>query len=377
MIGRFISQDFGIIPNLNNFTKNEPNATFTLSNGYLRIVNAGSGGFDNWITFDAYGSCQFEEFEPAIIVIPRDDGSQSNDYGVSIGLKNTNTTTSVMYQGFLELDSSASKGKVQIYKDGVAVGSKSAGLSFNYGDEILLTFNRNLLTYTVTALNLSSTSGTNAVSISFSVSQLTTSDTTNTCGKPCIWSNGGTQDIKFLTVDSKEMFQPDYVTIGDSILDGDCTNGVYNRIPDKAFDGTITTFLVSASMGNKTNEIVECLPELKMIRPKKGYIFMFGANDVVAGISQSVREKNYKFVRDELSKIAPVIHCYATPRNSTDLTSWNTFISNGFPSDKIITATWTDLKDAGTGLNSAFSADGTHLNIYGSYTGGKSIYNNL
>lgn len=372
VLDTLISQDFTTMGNLNDYTAVTPASTMVLTGGYLRFTNAGSGGFANYLRYDAYGSTQLEKFELETIIIPRNLTASS--FGASIGIISTNTTAVVSFQGFLELDSSANNGKVRIYKNGSAISLMSSALVYSLGDRIRLHFKRTYFTFVLTAYNMETGL---SVSTSYTTSQSVTSDTPNTTGKPCLWSQGGIQDISGLWMRSETNKNVNILYIGNSITEGFSATTLPARYLEIVMANSTKIYSVYACVGSKTADILACMNEITLINAQYN-IFMFGGNDVASGVSAPVYQSNYTSVRNTLvttnGKI--VIHCFATPRNAFDMSAvLNPFILSTFTLDQVIQGTYYNLKDSsGFGLDPLFDiGDGTHPNNTGHLVAGNTI----
>lgn len=115
------------------------------------------------------------------------------------------------------------------------------------------------------------------------------------------------------------------------------------------------------------SEVLARVGETIAIKPKAA-LLMIGGNDILFDGSLTTTTKNeYISIRDQLVAAGiSVIHCYPTPRTSTDISALKIWIdtSSAFRSD-IKIDTYTPLLGTGTTLNTKYDADGTHPNDAG------------
>lgn len=362
-LGEFINQDFTTLGALGDYTIVNPASTISLSGGYLRLENnPGSGGFGNYIQYDAWGSSSLRKFVYEWLVIPRNTTLTS--YGVSAGIISTNANATVSVSGFFGLYTGG--GPVQIYINGAAVGSASGNLSYNLGDRIRLIFERDELTYTITAINTDN--GNASVTTNHTVSSSDIGNAVNTVGKPVLYSNGGTQDIEYFLASSNEWKNADLLIEGDSIAysySATTLGASYSH----SFESSRATskIAIHATPGDKTQDVLNTMNELLMLNPKN-VLLVIGGNDILFAVSAPTYEANYLSIVNQLVANGTTVYlAYNTPRTATDIRAINTYIASGtFSAYTKIPEFFDDLLDGVYNLAPAYdSGDGTHPNNAG------------
>lgn len=358
--GELFNFDFTTASDLGDFTITNPASTWALSGGYLRITNnPGAGGFGNHARYNGYGATHLNNYTIETVIIPQNRVATS--YGLTLAMKSVNSTSVVDIQCFFECDSSF-PGRMIIYRNGASKATSAGNLAFSVGDRIKLTMTQSFLQVTFTAENLT-TPATKSVSYTFS--QTNTSDTSYTTAKPAFYSNGGIHDVEYLKYSTTEYKNAKLLCLGNSITMGYSATTQANSWYQQLVSGKPRTYVNLSNPSSKTAEDLQLFNELSILNPEF-VMLMIAGNDVSGGIPQATYEANYNSIVSQLrSQGATIIHCYAPPRDATNMTTLNNFIATFSPSDLVID-TFTPLKGAGTDLAAAYdNGDGTHLNNAG------------
>lgn len=353
-LGLLINNDFSTLQSLSDYT-NSGSGSFTLSGGYLRTsIAAGSADYLRNLT---YGYCNLRQWEMEAVFIPQ---TKAANTGVSIGIGlgvagalahrlhfNTNTTDTT---------------RLKIFRRNIELVATGDSFTFSIGDRIKIRFVKSDLTYTAYVSNL--TTGSAEINCAHTVLSSTTTNATNVPGQFHIATIGGTQDWEYFRISSTEKKNVDYGFVGDSITytySSDTFAGAWQRslmsnYPLRTYTNLASPSAVTISVG---------LQEALLVNART-YIIMVGGNDVANGDPQATIEDNYHIVRNTLaSNGARIIHCKATPRDATNMTTFNTFLDTmtTIYGDLVIN-TFTPLA-SGTTLAAAYDADGTHPNQAG------------
>ncbi len=371
-LGTLITQDFTTMTTLNDYTITSPGSTWALSGGFLHITNtSGAGGFANTMQYNTYGSSNLMDYAYECVFRPQD--KVANGFGLTIGNINTNLLSGSVWRGLFNTSSGVNSGKITIYFNTTAKAATTVALAWSVGDRIKLNFSKTDFTFTFTATNL--TAG-GSKTVSYTASQSTTTETIDTTRKPCLFSNGGTQDVEYFTYSSPDYKNPRIAFFGDSITAGYDASSVPNRWVNQLNIAGSRLYTNSGSPSTYTAAILQCINEMMLINPEYA-ICMFGGNDVALSVSPAAYKANYTNIINQLkANGCKVIHCLATPRNAFDMSAvLNPFIQT-FSGD-IIIDTFTPLKN-GTALASAYdSGDGTHPNDAGHALIGQSVLNTI
>lgn len=174
---------------------------------------------------------------------------------------------------------------------------------------------------------------------------------------------GGDWTITEWTVDCTDRRYVKALFIGDSITHGLYATDLSTRWPVQVAP-RFGSYAISAGSGDVTQRVIDKIGFIAAYRANHVFL-MIGGNDVLFGVAQATYEANYTSIRNQLqANGSKITHCLATPRDDTNMTTLNTFIS-GFTSDTVVD-TFTPLKGAGTDLAAAYdSGDGVHPNQAG------------
>lgn len=358
LIGDLFNKDFTTMGNLSEFTEVSPNGAFTLTGGYLNVTNSGSATFDDYLYYNTYGTTFLENYTIETVVIPRNFNSSS--YGISVGIFRTASQyNSNVYKAFLRMDSGGKgivyfiRGEGNVYS---FVATSGSSVSYSVGDRIKLTLTRNKHTYTCTATNLT-------VASTASVTYTLDPNTEFTCaiGKPCIFSEGGTQDIEYLKYSSASYKNVDTAFFGDSITMQYGTTVLGNRYADLVMSGSSKSYTLCYAVGSTIQEIYSCINEMSLINPKYAVICV-GSNDQLGGVPASTSKTYLENIINNLPVTTTKVLNYLIPCTTINPTTYNAMIDT-------LTASPVDLTSAlGTGgLPNAtyYKADLVHPNNSG------------
>lgn len=174
---------------------------------------------------------------------------------------------------------------------------------------------------------------------------------------------GGDWTITEWTVDCTDRRYVKALFVGDSITHGLTATNLSTRWPVQVAE-RFGSHSISAGAGDVTQRVVDKIGFLIAYRANHVFL-MIGGNDILFGVASGTWQANYTSIRNQFKAAgAKITHCLATPRDATNMTTLNTFIS-GFTSDTVVD-TFTPLKGAGTDLAAAYdSGDGVHPNQAG------------
>lgn len=353
-LGFLINDDFTTLSSLSDYT-NSGSGTFALQNGYLRASIA-AGSLDYLRNTD-YGYCNLRQWEIEAVFIPQ---SKAANTGVSIGI-GLGVAGALAHRLFFNTNTTDTT-RLKIFRRNVELVATGDSFTFSTGDRIKVRFVKSDLTYTAYVSNL--TTGSAEISCTYTVVSSNTTNATNVPGQFHIATIGGTQDWEYFRTSSTEKKNVDYGFIGDSITytySSDTFAQGWQRLlmanfPTKTYTNLASPSAVTTSVG---------LPEALLVHART-YIMMIGGNDELNGVDPAVYQAEYKNIRNTLAaQGSRIIHCLATPRDATDMTTLNTFISTmtALYGDIVIN-TFTPLA-SGTTLAAAYDRDGTHPNQAG------------
>ena len=355
-------QQYSAVASLASYTVVNPTSTWTLANGVLESRNpTGAGAYADYIQYNSYvtnlsQSVQTYRFKAVT--------QNALSIGPAIGWNTINAVSNTSIRGICFLLTGALLGFVRLERNGITKAISAGSCNPVANDIIELQLSCDNLVYTLTATNYGASGlvqvGQSSCTYTFS-SQLTT-DTPNDAAKPIFYNNGGSQDVYSWTLTSNSYRNPKYAFIGDSITFAYSATTFSKGWP-RMFMNYKSPNLKStllAKVGNRTDEIIAGINEVINVGADT-YIFMLGGNDISGGATPAATLTKYLSILAKLPARSNVVNCLATPRNGTDMTAWNALLQATLNT----VDTFTPLLGAGTGLNAAYSYDGTHLNDAG------------
>lgn len=373
-IGSYIDKDYTTASDLTDHTVSTTTSTIGLISSKLNMTG-GNGSFDNFIQVDAQDgrstvTCLYK-WEQVVQFTAVDKVAGG---GVGVGIeKYTGGDRGVI--GVLHLTTGANNGKISLYYNGgTLISTSSAALTWVAGDEIKITSSRVDNVWTVTAENLT-TPDTVSNTYTFLFTQAS-SIFNHRQGYFSIYNIGGQQDVTVNTVTSNQLKNVEYLVIGDSIAYGTYAGSEQNRFWKQL--STLKEVEPLAGGGTQTSEIVAQLDEINLIRPKNA-IIMIGGNDIFFSVPDATWKANLDTIRLSLKANGTnIIWCHNTPRDATDITAINSYITTNYTTDTIISKTFDDFSDGSTGMGAAFnSGDDVHPGGWGNFMLNRTIGSEL
>ncbi len=301
----------------------------------------------------------------AVIVI---DSLRSTSIGPSIGFRSINPFTSGAYTHDVELrlvtgSAATNSGKLTIYgKTGNATIVSDSGRTANGGDTVVMRFDRDKLSYTGRAENL-----TQDWKLQVKVTTTPAGSPFNVHNRSKVAFNpggGGYRVISFKYV-LKVPIQPEDAFCGNSITQRQGADSVGQGYVSLV--GSPENNMVFGGGADGISETYASVGEMMAAKPKRMFM-MIGGNDILFDGSWTTTSKNeYIATRDSLVRAGiEVIHLLPTPRTATDVSALKNWLDTltAFRSDRKID-TWTPLLGSGTSLATKYDKDGTHPNSAG------------
>lgn len=364
-IGEYLNTNFS---SLTGWTDSSTNATFTPGVGGLAVSGGiGTTWVDDLLTYDL--PIGFEEFEFIVEFTMTTRGSiafgmdsvQKVSTGGGNGLNRSFIGACAYSTGnYYAQVVSFAEGKYSV----ATAYAQSAGSAISDGDSMRVTFSR-------TDYNLYTCFIENLTKATTQTAQYRQSYPTllvpNVIAHPSVHAIGGAQTVTSYVVNSNSYKNIRALFVGDSITQAYYVNGVTQgslRYPARTFDGSTKRYEVCAGGNHFCDDILEAIESYKLMNPEY-FFMMIGGNNVLDGTSTAVYYPQYQSIRDQMvAHGSIVVHLLATPRDATDMTTFNSWISSTFSGD-IVVDTNTPLRDGGTGLAAPFDLDGTHPNQAG------------
>jgi len=359
VVGNYFSNDFTTLANLAAFSITNPNSTWALSGGYLRMTRADvAAGFTDFANYNTFGSVNSKYWTASLdFYIKRLDATSS---GIGFGFISdcaNSSTDNVRVD--LNCTTAGTKGTLSLRVNGVTTAATTK-LTFALNDKVKLTITRNKNRFTVTAQNLTTLMSTAPVAEYTTItSRLAATGWSPTQLKPQIYNLGGTYDVIRQTIDSKNYLRPDIIFIGDSITHGMFTDKESLAYPELIGEITGKKTLNFASQSTTTGDWVRATNELITHAPRYVYI-MLGRNDLAGSVSQATILANYTTIVNALvaAGIDYRIISVLPSLSVTGITSLNTALQSAYPTKFIDIYSY--LNNGGI-IKDEYNSDGTHL----------------
>lgn len=343
------------------------NGAATWTTDGAKLTTTGGTGVHTMRLQRSYYTCL--ERHTIVIEFTMTSAIGATTFGIGAGVYGTNTFDHRSYAIQYYMGTGANNGKLICYSaQGVGPTyttrkTSASALSALQNKNYRLTVVRNRETITYTVQNLTD-GGSYSDSFGFSMSYAATVHCPHGGGQFYLNSYGGTIDITKWEVTGNDYKNVKTLLVGDSITYGIAADLTANRWASNVSEIGTNDYTVSGGPSDNTNEALDRIGELLSMNPQYA-VMMIGGNDIQRSISSTIYEANYTSIRNQLKAAgATIIHCLATPRDGTDMTTFNAWISSTFTSDTIIN-TFTPLAD-GTGLDAAYDpGDGVHPNAAG------------
>jgi len=370
VLGTLINDTFTGAALDSNWTQTKPNTTVTVNGGDLELSRAVGGGYQlnsDYLRYTGYGGSCLEDYTMTVNFKITEISASST--GFAIGVKTTATWYSD-YWHIIQFNTNSGAGgkKLYFYMAGatVATTTSATALTCAVNDECTLTIVRSADAVNSQRLTATVTNITNPNSVTHYY-QFTEAYPV-TIGTPptsyfSIFPLVGNVTLHNFTVTTGWYRDINMLAVGDSITRGLYSLSYSNRWTSQVFNGTTRIDYSTGDIGGRTSSTIDRLPEILSLRPRY-ILLMIGGNDLAGGVAIGTAQANYQTIVNTLTAAGIIVyHCLPTPRDATDYTTWNTWISSTY--QKVID-TWTPLKGAGTDLAAAYdSGDGTHPNTAG------------
>jgi len=285
----------------------------------------------------------------------------ATSYGFGLGVRSTNTTNQSNEVGIFNMTSSG--GTVSLAMGGgyTGVGNTATALTFSVNDYIILTVERNMDEFIVTATNSTTGGSLSQTYYRYSPALSTTTQPNNT-GRFSVYSLGGTFTIDSLAVESYETKNALFAIEGDSKAWGYNLSAYDNRFGDllkKSFKSTI----VQGGSGDKTIDLSGRLQEVINLSPQN-VLLSIGSNDIRTGVPYATYTARYDSIVTALTAAGiNVYHLLTFPEGTggVDVTPLVGYISATYPANRIID-TYNPINNA---RRSYIQSDSIHLNNAG------------
>jgi len=338
-VGTVQEDDFSDSDDFNNNYNTVGIGTFTPSANGLST----SGGVGNYATYVEYdnpnsdhSATSLEKWKMSTVITTGTIGV--GNFGLSLGIKSTNTEDARDVAVRLAMDAVAFAGKLQFFK--VNNGSESAlsisDTAFNIQDNTDYFFelerDGQSLIASVYEANLTAGEYVKGALLKqetevFQLKTVANTTAMHNTGRFAIFQNGGNQLVRKLEITSGEPIGVTNLAIGDSNIAGLWARNISQRYFNLVNNSIGQSFAVSAGVADLTQSAIDKIDEIKKYGAKNIYINL-GSNDVAFGISQAVWEANLNTLISELSANANIILGTPIARNAANLTALVAFIKS-------------------------------------------------
>jgi len=329
--GMVSPQQVGMSFDKNNFTDLSDFAINTLgatvSGGKISVPNAGVTDFTKALSLSAYSCINHWKME---IEFQLTQTISASTTGISIGLQGTNADSLNSIAVYFSC-STTNTGRMEFFNQPnggafYSVGAAGSNLSFVANDIIRLSIERLNQNVYMRAENL-----TNPVAMVYYATTMpyNTNPIPPSTGRYTIYGQGGTFLVRKVTVWNKELKYPNIMFVGDSKTMGFGASSFYTTYPGQ-LGRRFSNVAIGAGFGDKTQELINRLPEILSIKPKQ-VILSIGSNDARFGISNTTFQNNYSNIVSQLINVGiDVIHLSPSYEPGLDLTAQLNFITANF-----------------------------------------------
>lgn len=349
--------------------------TYSITGGKVVFTGAGAAGAYTKYIKNNLGVLTEQNTLQATITLEAAPDAAS--YGVAIGYKSYNTycsTESVI--GGIVTATGANFGKLFIYGDyGPQLNYGPINTDLNNGDVIRVTMKNNgwkwsLLVQNFTQgweerMDLETTDGGFVPLLG------------NNSANPSFFHMGGNISIDSFRYAINAPLSTDIMFEGNSIVYGQDADTQHERLVNMV--GNPEDNIFSGGGCDVTQSIIDRLPEIIAIKPKRVLLHDIAGNDIAQAIPSGTWQANLITIRNTIVAAGiQVIWTNGQPRTGLDETQQKTFIETEptFAGDFIID-TWTPMLGTGTNPNPLLMSDATHPNNIGMRVVANAINNAL
>lgn len=290
-------------------------------------------------------------------------------YGFGLGIRSTNTTNQSNFVGYFDMTSTGGDVTAAMGGGYNGVGNTSSSITFSASNYIILTVERNLDQYIVSATN--PTVGTTVSQTFYRHSPAITSVQPENTGRFSIYSIGGTFTVDSLSIESYETKNANLMGIGDSQLWGYGLSAYSNRALD-LLKGSFKSTIVSAGSGDKTIDVSGRISQIISLAPER-VLLNIGENDIVNGVPFGTYSVRYDSIVTALQNAGiTVYHLLPVPAGTAtgiDVAPLANYIIATYPSNRIIN----NYYPLNANRPAYLQADSIHLNDAGNLL----VYNNI
>lgn len=337
--------------------------TYSISGGKVVFTGAGAAGAYTKYIKNNLGVLTEQNTLQATITL--DAAPDAASYGVAIGFKSYSAycpTASVI--GGIVTATGGNFGKLFIYGDyGAQLNYGPTNTDLNNGDVIRISLSNNGWKWSLLVQNF--TQGWEERQ------DLETSDggfiplLGNNSANPSFFHMGGNISLDSFHYTVHAPLSTDLMIVGNSVTYGQDADYQYDRFVNLI--GNTEDNIFSGGGCDVTQSIIDRLPEIISIHPKRVLLHDLAGNDIAQAISSATWQANLITIRNTIVAAGiPVIWTNGQPRIGLDESPQKTFIEGEptFAGDLIID-TWTPMLGTGTDPYVLFMSDATHPNNIG------------
>lgn len=287
-----LQRHYGTIYNDNSWatvTENLNNNGVTASVVSNKInVSGGAGTFTQ--TLDIPGGTLLEKFKISGKFKATEKSSTS--YGFGVGTRSINSFATLNCAARFDATSSGN-GTLSVQISGRNVAGSALGFSVN--DYIIVTVERDVDLFTVSAKNVNTGATT---SLTYRCDPTDSPALPNT-GTFSVFSYGGTFTLDSLNVTSKEIKNAGLIVLGDSKTQLAGTGVTFSNRYAAQLGNSFTT-IISAGSSDRTAEVMARTSEIIALKPLQA-LMAIGSNDPRSGVSSSTTNANYDTIVNRLT----------------------------------------------------------------------------
>lgn len=347
--------------------------TISIVGGKLRLTG-GTGTFAGYMEFnDASSPFRKHMLEKWTMSIAFTTPTiSSTTYGLSLGVRSTNSFTQLDNMVRLSMDTGSPLGSFYFYtaqNHGAPNQDVQSSFSLASATNYIYEVSRNKNQITATLKNSGGTT-LNTVTKTYNI---TTQNGvwSHNVGRFCIWNHGGTIDISSLTITSTSNRFATLIGAGDSNMHGLYATTNANRYVEQSTTIKSYPFEVLAGIDQGVGDVLSYVDQITYMAPRKVYLNCV-SNSIANGTAPATYKADYVSLVSAIKTALPsctVIHGIPVARGADYTTLWTSYLGTQYPGEPTVNL-FTVTKNAGNdNIQAGLTiGDNIHMNVTGNNT---------
>lgn len=357
---------YGIIYENDNFTDASDftafgDASAVASGGKLRVTCVTNGTFDQYLVLNTTTTGLGKHKTTIEFELP--NAPASNTFGLGVGIRSVNTYVPLSMVARISLTNTGTQGDryfeyTNTHPGAYTIATSSSVSSFavSQNDTIQIVLEQDLDEITITYWN-KTTSNKNILSYTYTLPNAPFPSNTGQFAIHCI---GGTYDVTYYKVESKEWKNAKLLCIGDSKLNGFTGDSFEQSIPQQ-LEFLYRGIHDNTGGNDRSADVLLKIQEIIDFAPKK-VLLNIGSNDKREGRTLLQWQTDYDDIVTQLEAAGiDVYHLLQFNESVLSFTDYNSHITGTYSADRIVDPLEVTLDVSGvhpdqTGMDQAFMA---------------------